>query len=97
MTRPTVTVYTRKHCELCRQAEAVVAEVAHGLADVEFVDIDLDPALIDRYTVRVPVVAVDGTEVFDYEVEPDALRLALTGITATSAPRPSRWWSRRRG
>jgi glutaredoxin len=72
-----VTVYTRRNCKLCDEAERVVAEVTAGVADVELVDIDADATLRDRYTVRVPVVAVDGVELFDYEVDADALREAL--------------------
>lgn len=75
--RPRVTVYTRAGCGLCREAEAVVADVAAADADVELVDIDADPALIGRYTVRVPVVAVDGSELFEYVVDPAGLRAAV--------------------
>lgn len=75
--RPVVTIYTRQGCGLCRTAEQVVARVARGRAEVELVDIDGDEALRDRYTVRVPVVAVDGREVAEYEVDPAALRQAI--------------------
>lgn len=73
----TVTVYTRAGCHLCREAERVVARVAHGRAEVRLVDIDAHPEITDRYTVRVPVVAVDGAELFEYQVDADALRAAL--------------------
>jgi glutaredoxin len=72
-----VTVYTRANCELCAEAERTVARVATGRAEVVTVDIDADAELFERYTVRVPVVAVDGEEVFDFEVDPPALRQAL--------------------
>jgi glutaredoxin len=75
--RPRVTVYTRARCGLCREAEAVVAAVAGTAADVELVDIDADASLTDRYTVRVPVVAVDGEELFEYVVDAAALHDAL--------------------
>jgi glutaredoxin len=75
----TVTVYTRACCTLCREAERVVAEVAHGRAEVQLVDIDADPSITERYTVRVPVVAIDGEELFEYEVDAEALRRALRG------------------
>lgn len=75
--RPRVTVYTRAGCHLCERAEATVARLARGRADVEIVDVDADPALTDRYTVRVPVVAVDGVEVAEFELDPAALRAAL--------------------
>ena len=81
--RPRVTVYSRAGCHLCRRAEAEVVRLARGRADVEIVDIDTDPGLVDRYTVRVPVVAVDGEEVAELEVDPVALRSALRRAATT--------------
>jgi hypothetical protein len=75
--RPVVTVYSRAGCGLCRRAEVVVARAARGRAHVQVVDIDADPSLVERYTVRVPVVAVDGEELAEYVVDPAALRTAL--------------------
>ena len=45
-------------------------------------DIDRDPELVRRYGVRVPVVAVDGEELFEYEVPVDLLRVRLGGVGA---------------
>ena len=73
----TVTLYTRAGCHLCANAEQVIAQVATGRAQVEIVDIDADPALTERYTVRVPVVAVDGVEIAEYELDPRTLDDAL--------------------
>lgn len=73
----TVTLYSRVGCHLCADAERVIAQVAAGRARVEVVDIDADPALTDRYTVRVPVVAVDGVEIAEYELDPRTLADAL--------------------
>jgi glutaredoxin len=75
--RPAVTIYTRARCGLCRRAEAVVARVAKRRADVRLVDIDHDPVLVQRYSVRVPVVVLDGEEFAEYEVNPAHLRAAL--------------------
>jgi glutaredoxin len=69
----TITLYTRQGCHLCEQAQAVIDEVAAGRATVEIIDIDTDEQLRDRYTVRVPVVAVDGVEIAEYEVDRDLL------------------------
>ena len=74
----TITLYTRAGCHLCENAEQVIAQVAAGRARVELVDIDADPALTDRYTVRVPVVAVDGVEIAEYELDPRTLDAALS-------------------
>ena len=77
MTR--VTLYTRAGCHLCEEAERVVrAEQADGGFRLELVDIDRDPELVRRYGVRVPVVAVDGQDLFEYEVPVDLLRARLT-------------------
>jgi hypothetical protein len=46
------------------------------------VDIDHDPELIRRYGVRVPVVALDGKDLFDYEVPVDLLRAWLGRVGA---------------
>ena len=54
-----------------------MAEVAGARAEVVHVDVDADPALVDRYGVRVPVVAVDGVEVAEAVVDPATLADAL--------------------
>lgn len=54
-----------------------MARVAGRGADITVVDIDADPELVDRYTVRVPVVAVDGVEIAEYHVDPRVLRAQL--------------------
>lgn len=76
----TVTLYTRVGCHLCERAEAVLRAEREGLGfELVCVDVDRDPELVRRYGVRVPVVAVDGVELFEYEVPPDLLRAALRG------------------
>lgn len=77
--RQTITVYTRVGCHLCDDAIALVREVAVDRAHVEVVDIDADPQLVARYTVRVPVIAVDGVEIADYQIARDQLESALAG------------------
>jgi glutaredoxin len=79
----TVTLYTRAGCHLCEEAERVLrAERAATPFRLELVDVDRDPELARRYGVRVPVVAVDGVERFEYEVPVDLLRAELGGVGA---------------
>ena len=79
----TVTIYTRVGCHLCEEAERVVrAEQADGGFRLELVDIDRDPELARRYGVRVPVVALEGEELFEYEVPLDLLRARLGRVGA---------------
>ena len=75
-----VVLYTRVGCHLCEDAEAVLRRLrAERPFELRLVDIDRDPELADRYGVRVPVVAVDGVEHFEYEVPADRLVALLDG------------------
>jgi glutaredoxin len=79
----TVTLYTRAGCHLCEEAERVLAaERAATPFRLELVDVDGDQELASRYGVRVPVVAVDGVELFEYEIPVDLLRARLRRIRA---------------
>jgi glutaredoxin len=70
-----VTLYTRPGCHLCDVArETLLAQRARSAFDLEEVDIDGDDELELEYGIRVPVVEVDGEEVF--EVTVDAVELA---------------------
>jgi hypothetical protein len=74
-----VTLHTRAGGRLCEVARGVEEQVASRRAEVELVDSDTDPRLVERYTVRVPVVAVDGREIAEYEVDAAQLDAALAG------------------
>jgi glutaredoxin len=77
-----VTLYSRPGCHLCDDARAAIERVrARGDADFALREIDItsDDALHARYLERIPVVAVDGEELFDYFVDEAALAARLTG------------------
>ena len=77
----TITVYGRDGCHLCEDALAVVRRVAADLAvEVRTVDIEADPALLRAYLERIPVVAVDGAEVYVYYVDEGDLRARLARV-----------------
>jgi glutaredoxin len=76
----TVTLYTRVGCHLCEEAAQVLRAEREAIPfTLETVDVDQDPELARRYGVRVPVVAVEGVELFEYEVPRDLLRAHLRG------------------
>ena len=68
------TIYTRQGCHLCDDAYEILAQ--HGLS-IKLVDIDTDPALVDRFDECVPVVEIDGRVRFRGRVEPLLLRRLL--------------------
>jgi glutaredoxin len=75
-----VTLYGRRECHLCDDARAALLRVAerHPFR-LQEVDIERDHVLFKRYLERIPVVALDGEELFDFFVDEQALlrRLAL--------------------
>jgi glutaredoxin len=79
----TLTLYTRVGCHLCEEAERVLrAEQAAAGFGLQLVDVDRTPELARRYGVRVPVVALDGEDLFEYEVPLDLLRARLGRVGA---------------
>jgi glutaredoxin len=67
-------LYGRDGCHLCDDARAVLQRIG---APFEELDIEADPALHRRYLERIPVVALDGTELYDFYVDEDDLRARL--------------------
>ena len=80
---PVLTLFGKPGCHLCDDARAAVREVLAGRdVGLREVDVTLDPVLERRYGERIPVVAVDGEELFDYVVDPDVLRDRLDKVGA---------------
>ena len=71
---PTVTVYGRPGCHLCDDALAVLERIGHPFEEV---DIEADDELLARYLERIPVIALDGAELYDFFVNEVELRARL--------------------
>lgn len=67
-------LYGRPGCHLCDDARAALLSVGHPFEEV---DIESDDALLRQYLERIPVVALDGEELFDFFVDEDLLRARL--------------------
>jgi glutaredoxin len=69
-----LTLYGRPGCHLCDDARAALERVraARPFRLVE-IDIESDDALLARYLERIPVVALDGEELFELFVDEQAL------------------------
>jgi glutaredoxin len=74
MSAPRLTLITRVDCHLCDVAKQALARVADeaGVGWVE-VDVDSDPALLEEYWDRVPVILLDGKEHGYWRVEEERL------------------------
>jgi glutaredoxin len=74
----TVTLYGRAGCHLCDDARAALQRIrATAPFVLEEIDIEADDALLRRYLERIPVIALDGEELFDFFVDEEALRRKL--------------------
>jgi glutaredoxin len=77
-----VVLYGKPGCHLCDDARAVVDRVrSEHPFEVTEVDITRDPALHRRYGERIPVLELDGEELFEFFVDADALRERVGRVT----------------
>jgi len=83
---PLVTVHVRPGCHLCDQALAVLAPLqAEGRIELRTVDIESDRALHARYLERIPVIWLDGAELYDFFVDLPDLERRLRAIESPGA------------
>ena len=72
-----VIVYTRQGCPLCDKGIARARSV-FGDGRVTLIDVDLDMALLERYTDRVPVIETgEGTVIDEGLISEETLRAYL--------------------
>ena len=73
----TVTLYGRPGCHLCDDARAVLERIGEPFTEI---DIETDDVLHAAYLERIPVLALDGEELFEFFVDEDALRERLDRV-----------------
>lgn len=65
-------MYSRPRCGLCDEArEVIMAERARTPFDYRELDVSGDDELELEYGIRIPVVLVDGQELFEIRVDAD--------------------------
>jgi glutaredoxin len=76
-----VVLYGKPGCHLCDEARAVVEEVrSERRFALHEVDVSVDPVLHRRYGELIPVLELDGEEVFRYQVDAAELREQLDRV-----------------
>ena len=64
------TLYGKPGCHLCEEAREIVERVrSKHPFELREVDVSLDPVLHREYGERIPVLEVDGEELFEFHVE----------------------------
>jgi glutaredoxin len=70
-----ITVYSKDGCHLCDDAIARLRKIQAELGfELAVVDIATDEAIHRAYFERIPVITLDGEELFDYFVDEAILR-----------------------
>ena len=78
---PSVTVYVRPGCHLCTIALDDLRELRREQDfSLDVVDIETDDVLHARYLERIPVIALDGEELYDFAVDAADLSLRLRTV-----------------
>ena len=70
-------LYGRPGCHLCDDAREILLRVGAPFTEV---DIEGDDALHARLLERIPVVTLDGEELFEHFVDERTLRARLDGL-----------------
>jgi len=79
-----VTVYVRPGCHLCDVALGDLRELrSEQDFSLDVVDIESDDVLHTRYLERIPVIALDGRELYDFAVDTADLSLRLRTVEST--------------
>jgi glutaredoxin len=74
-----VTLYGRPGCHLCDEArEALLRVRKEAPFELLEIDIERDDELFKRYLERIPVVCLNGEELFVFHVDEAALRQRLS-------------------
>ena len=64
-------LYSRPGCHLCDDARVVLERIGEPFDEI---DIESDDALLKRYLERIPVIVLDGQELYDFFVDEQDLR-----------------------
>jgi glutaredoxin len=78
---PTITLFGRPGCHLCEEARGVLERLRSECPFVlEEVDIEADDELLRAHLERIPVVALDGRELYEFHVDEGDLRERLAAV-----------------
>lgn len=75
MTPADLRLYYREGCHLCEEMAALLYRGWPDLLDdLQWIDVDRTPDLVERYGLRVPVLVADGREICELQPDPGKLQ-----------------------
>jgi glutaredoxin len=76
-----IRIYSKPDCHLCDEAKEAIQRVTKRLRiEVEVIDIEKDPELLNQYRYDIPVIFLDDRKIFKYRVDEQKLK-KLLGVT----------------
>ena len=76
-----VVLYTKPGCGLCEEMKQEMSNAGCvGLYTVEEIDIESDPELFARYQYEIPVLFINGVEVFRHRLPRDEFKAYVTSL-----------------
>jgi len=79
LTLPLLTIYSRPGCHLCELLLEELQPLIRGRAELEVLNIELQPEWLEKYATRIPVVELDDRVLCQYHLDADAIAGALDG------------------
>ena len=81
--KPRMVIYQRDGCHLCEIASAQLEQLQGEYEfELEQLDIESNDDLHRLYLERIPVIALDGEELYDFEIDLQDLKSRLFAISA---------------
>ena len=74
-----ITIYSKKGCHLCEVAMQKLLEIRQEFQfSLTEIDIENDEKLFQKYKYLIPVIEIDGKEVFTYKIDENKLKEILS-------------------
>ncbi len=81
--KPKLAIYQRDGCHLCEIASAQLEQLQSDYQfELEQIDIESDDQLHRLYLERIPVIALDGEELYDFSIDLADLKSRLSAASA---------------
>ena len=79
MPKAHVIVYSRPGCHLCDEAKTAIENAnCSNHYTLEEINIESDDELLKKYKYDIPVITVDGEEVFRHRVDPQQFKIRVS-------------------
>lgn len=78
---PGIVIYTRRDCSLCERMASGARQIAGPEVPIALVEIDDDPALVQRFGRDIPVLCLGGEVLCKHFLDTDRLAGALAAAS----------------